>query len=146
MKTKRPFILRNSLKATLKPQPRNVRWKFVRPSRSATTVSYDRHPMPGSYTRANPFPAKVAVNRSLCGEGSEKDTRHFELDLTGWGLNYEVGDSMTVWPTNDAALGDEIIKIIGAKGDEEVKGPNGTKPLREVLVRDCRIPQTSPKF
>jgi len=98
------------------------------------------------YTRANPFPGKLVVNRSLCGEDSEKDTRHFEIDLTGWGLNYEVGDSMTVWPTNDPALADEIIKIIGAKGDEEVKGPNGTKALREVLLRDCRITQTTPKF
>jgi sulfite reductase (NADPH) flavoprotein alpha-component len=102
--------------------------------------------MAGPYTRANPFPAKVAVNRSLCGEGSEKDTRHFELDLKGWGLNYDVGDSMTVWPTNDPALVDEIINKIGAKGDEIVKGPNAEKALREVLFRDCRITQTTPKF
>lgn len=102
--------------------------------------------MAGPYTRANPFPAKVAVNRSLCGEDSEKDTRHFELDLTGWGLNYDVGDSMTVWPTNDPALVDEIINKIGAKGDETVKGPAGEKALREVLFRDCRITQTTPKF
>src|SRR6266513_4037038 len=98
------------------------------------------------YTRTNPFPGKLAVNRSLCGEGSEKDTRHFEIDLRGWGLNYEVGDSMTVWPTNDPALADELIKKLGAQGDEEVKGPNGAKPLREVLLRDCRITQTTPKF
>ncbi|PYL55103.1 MAG: sulfite reductase subunit alpha [Verrucomicrobia bacterium] len=102
--------------------------------------------MPAPYTRANPFPAKVAVNRSLCGEGSEKDTRHFEIDLKGWGLNYDVGDSMTVWPTNDPALVDEIINKIGAKGDETVKGPSGEKALREVLFRDCRITQTTPKF
>lgn len=102
--------------------------------------------MPGPYTRANPFPARVAVNRSLCGEGSEKDTRHFEIDLKGWGLNYEVGDSMTVWPTNDPALVDEIVAKISAKGDEAVKGPAGGKPLREVLFRDCRITQTTPKF
>jgi sulfite reductase (NADPH) flavoprotein alpha-component len=102
--------------------------------------------MAGPYTRANPFPAKVAVNRSLCREGSEKDTRHFELDLKGWGLNYDVGDSMTVWPTNDPALVDEIINKIGAKGDETVKGPNGEKALRDVLFRDCRITQTTPKF
>ncbi len=102
--------------------------------------------MPGPYTRTNPFPAKISVNRSLCGEGSEKDTRHFELDLEGWGLNYGVGDSMTVWPTNDPALVDEIINKIGAKGDELVKGPAGEKPLREVLFRDCRITQTAPKF
>ena len=68
------------------------------------------------YTRANPFPGKLVVNRSLCGADSKKDTRHFEIDLTGWGLNYEVGDSMTVWPTNDPALVDEIIRTIGAKG------------------------------
>jgi sulfite reductase (NADPH) flavoprotein alpha-component len=98
------------------------------------------------YTRTNPFPAKLVVNRSLCGEGSEKDTRHFELDLKGWGLNYEVGDSMTVWPTNDPGLVGEIIKIIGAKGDEPVKSPNGNTTLREALFRDCRITQTTPKF
>jgi sulfite reductase (NADPH) flavoprotein alpha-component len=102
--------------------------------------------MPGPYTRSNPFPAKVAVNRSLCGQGSEKDTRHFELDLKDWGLNYEVGDSMTVWPTNDPKLVDEIIQRIGGKGDEPIKGPNGETTLREALFRDCRITQTTPKF
>jgi sulfite reductase (NADPH) flavoprotein alpha-component len=102
--------------------------------------------MPGPYTRANPFPAKVAVNHSLCSEGSEKDTRHFELDLKGWGLNYDVGDSMTVWPTNDPVLIDELINKIGAKGDEAVKSPNRETTLHEALFRDCRITQTTPKF
>jgi sulfite reductase (NADPH) flavoprotein alpha-component len=102
--------------------------------------------MAGPYTRANPFPSRVLVNHSLCGEGSEKDTRHFELDLKGWGLNYDVGDSMTVWPTNDPALADEILTRIGTKGDEVVKGPVGEKSLREVLLCDCRITQTTPKF
>src|SRR6266550_6174915 len=98
------------------------------------------------YTRANPFPGKLVVNRTLCGEGSKKDTRHFEIDLKGWGLSYEVGDSMTVWPTNDPALVDEIIKMLDAKRDENVKGPNGNTTLREALFRDCRITQTTPKF
>ena len=66
------------------------------------------------YSRTNPFPGKLTVNRSLCGEGSEKDTRHFEIDLSGWGLNYEVGDSMTVWATNDPVLVDAILKAICA--------------------------------
>jgi sulfite reductase (NADPH) flavoprotein alpha-component len=98
------------------------------------------------YTRTNPFPGKLVVNRSLCGEGSDKDTRHFEIDLKGWGLNYEVGDSMTVWPTNDPALAAEIIKTLGAKGDEPVKSPSRETTLREALLRDCRITQTTPKF
>ena len=83
-------------------------------------------PKPASpYNRTNPFPGKLTVNRSLCGEGSDKDTRHFEIDLSGWGLSYEVGDSMTVWATNDPALVDEILKAICASGDEKVKGPEG---------------------
>src|SRR6266545_4260523 len=44
------------------------------------------------YTRANPFPARMVVNRRLSGPESAKDTRHFELDLTGWGLSFEEGD------------------------------------------------------
>jgi sulfite reductase (NADPH) flavoprotein alpha-component len=98
------------------------------------------------YTRANPFPGKLVVNRSLCGDDSGKDTRHFEIDLTGWGLSYEVGDSMTVWPTNDPVLVDEIIKTIGAKSDEAVKSPSRETTLREALLRDFRITQTTPKF
>jgi sulfite reductase (NADPH) flavoprotein alpha-component len=105
-------------------------------------------PKPASpYNRQNPFPGKLTVNRSLCGEGSEKDTRHFEIDLTGWGLSYEVGDSMTIWPTNDPKVVDQILKAICAMGDEQVKSPKGTETtLREALIRDCRITQTSPKF
>ena len=54
-------------------------------------------PKASQYSRTNPFPGKLLVNRSLCGQGSDKDTRHFEIDLTGSGVSYEVGDSMTIW-------------------------------------------------
>src|ERR1700694_2321825 len=53
---------------------------------------------------------------------------------------------MTVGPTNGPALVDELIKTIGAKGDETVKSPNGETTLRQALLRDCRITQTTPKF
>ncbi|HZJ37743.1 MAG TPA: sulfite reductase subunit alpha [Chthoniobacterales bacterium] len=98
------------------------------------------------YSRTNPFPGKLLVNRTLCGQGSDKDTRHFEIDLTGSGLSYEVGDSMTIWPTNDHILVDEIIKTIGANGSDPVKSPSRETTLREALFRDCRITQTTPKF
>ena len=81
-------------------------------------------PLP-HYTRANPFPASLVVNRRLSGPESEKDTRHFEIDLTGWGLSFEVGDSMAVYPTNDPDLVDEIIHALGATGDEQVPRPKG---------------------
>jgi len=99
------------------------------------------------YTRANPFPAKMLVNRRLSGPESGKDTRHFELDLTGWGLSFEVGDSLAVYPTNDPELVDEIIRTLGATGDEQVPRQKGEPTtLREALLRDYSIKQPTPKF
>ncbi len=99
------------------------------------------------YSRANPFLAKLLVNRRLSGPESAKDTRHFEIDLTGWGLSYEAGDSVAVYATNDSQLVDEIIHAIGATGDEEVPRPKGMPTtLREALLRDYGITQPTPKF
>src|SRR5438874_4152531 len=93
------------------------------------------------YTRANPFPARLVVNRRMSGPESEKDTRHLEVDLKGWGLSFEVGDSVAVYPTNDPTLVDEIIHAIGAKGDEIVPAAKTQKPLRDALLRDYSITQ-----
>src|SRR5437879_6994781 len=99
------------------------------------------------YTRANPFPARMVVNRRLSGPESAKDTRHFELDLTGWGLSFEVGDSLAVYAANDPQLVDEIIHALGATGDEKVPRPKGEPTrLREALLRDYSITQPTPKF
>ncbi|HEY4257046.1 MAG TPA: sulfite reductase subunit alpha [Candidatus Udaeobacter sp.] len=99
------------------------------------------------YTRANPFPARMLVNRRLSGLESAKDTRHFELDLTGWGLTFEVGDSLAVYATNDPELVDEIIRTLGASGEEKVLRPRGEPTtLREALLRDYSITQPTPKF
>ena len=102
---------------------------------------------PPRYTRANPFLARLVVNRRLSGPESEKDTRHFELDLTGWGLSFEVGDSLAIYPTNDPELVDEIIHTLGATGDEQVPRPRGEPTtFREALLRDYSITQPTPKF
>jgi sulfite reductase (NADPH) flavoprotein alpha-component len=108
---------------------------------AAATVATPR------YTRANPFPARLVVNRRLSGPESAKDTRHFELDLTRWGLSFEVGDSLAVYPSNDSQLVDEIVHTLGATGDEQVPRPRGEPTaLREALLRDYSITQPTPKF
>src|SRR5438552_287649 len=98
------------------------------------------------YTRSNPFPGKLVVNRRLSGPESEKDTRHFEIDLKGWGLSVEVGDSVAVYPTNNSNLVEEILHALGAKGDEPVPTAKTTKPFREALLRDYSVTQPPPKF
>jgi sulfite reductase (NADPH) flavoprotein alpha-component len=111
------------------------------------TVTATAAAAPPRYTRANPFPARMVVNRRLSGPESAKDTRHFELDLTGWGLSFEVGDSLAIYPTNDSELVDEIIHTLGVSGDEEVPRPRGEPTtFREALQRDYSITQPTPKF
>jgi len=86
------------------------------------------------------------INRRLSTAESEKDTRHFEIDLTGWGLSFEPGDSVAVYPTNDPQLVDQILHTLGATGREIVTAAKTEKPLREALLRDCSITQPTPKF
>jgi sulfite reductase (NADPH) flavoprotein alpha-component len=119
-------------------------------SPSRTGVAAATTPKPAAptskWTRSNPFPGKLTINRRLSGPESEKDTRHFEIDLTGWGLNFEPGDSVAVYPTNDFGLVHEIIRALGATGNEPVPAAKTTKSFREALLRDYSITQPTPKF
>jgi sulfite reductase (NADPH) flavoprotein alpha-component len=110
------------------------------------TATPSRPASPSQWTRQNPFPGKLTVNRLLSTPESEKETRHFEIDLTDWGLSFEPGDSVAIYPINDAQLVDEIIRAINAKGDEPVQAAKKTKPLREALLRDYSITQPTPRF
>lgn len=86
------------------------------------------------------------VNRRLSTADSEKDTRHFEIDLTDWGLSFEPGDSVAIYPKNDPTLVDEIIHALGANGNEPVTAAKTTKQLHEALLRDFSITQPTPRF
>ncbi len=91
-----------------------------------------------TFTKENPFSAKISENRLLNKPGSSKETRHFVVKLTGSDLSYKAGDSLGVYPTNRAEDVNEIIQRLGATGDELVS-PAMLKlpaplPLREVLT------------
>lgn len=78
------------------------------------------------------------------GEGSEKDTRHFELSLEGSNLQYEAGDSLGIFPKNDPELVDGILKQLGFSGDEEVPTPNGSMAsLRQALLENYILTEPS---
>src|SRR6266446_3217404 len=99
------------------------------------------------YSRTNPFPGKMVVNRRLNEGNRNKETRHHEISLTGSGLTFEPGDSMAVYASNDPPLVEEIIRALGATGDEIVPaGKNATAPLRQALLRNYSITTPTPKF
>jgi sulfite reductase (NADPH) flavoprotein alpha-component len=65
---------------------------------------------PATFSRTNPFQAKVLKNINLNGDGSNKETRHIELSLKGSGLSYLPGDALGVFPENDSELVDSILE------------------------------------
>ena len=57
-----------------------------------------------------------------------------------------MGDSVAVYPSNDPDLVEEIVHLLGAKGDELVPAAKTQKSLREALLRNYSITQPTPKF
>jgi len=73
-----------------------------------------------SYSRTNPFQAEIFENLNLNGRGSNKETRHLELSLEGSNLHFEPGDSLGVYPQNEASLVDALISELGFNPEELV--------------------------
>jgi sulfite reductase (NADPH) flavoprotein alpha-component len=86
-------------------------------------------------SRDNPVLATFVSRRLLNKPGSEKQTWHFDFDLSGCGLDYVVGDSFGVFARNDLGLVDQIIAMLGASHTTQVRG----KTLREVLTSDVSL-------
>ncbi|WP_342511867.1 assimilatory sulfite reductase (NADPH) flavoprotein subunit [Sporosarcina sp. FSL K6-1522] len=93
------------------------------------------------YSRTNPFTAEILENINLNGRGSNKETRHIELSLEGANLQFEPGDSLGVYPENDATLVDALIAELGWHADDSVAiNKQGTfRPLREALTSNFEI-------
>ncbi|MGB3253370.1 NADPH-dependent assimilatory sulfite reductase flavoprotein subunit [Buttiauxella gaviniae] len=85
------------------------------------------------YTKEAPLTATLAVNQKITGRDSEKDVRHFEIDLGDSGLRYQPGDALGVWYQNDPALVKELVELLWLKGDESVTVDDKTLPLTEAL-------------
>jgi sulfite reductase (NADPH) flavoprotein alpha-component len=81
-------------------------------------------------TRDNPAAGTFLSRTRLNKQGSAKETWHIELDLAGSGIEYTVGDSFGLFPTNDPALVEAVIKALGAPADF----PIGGRTLREALT------------
>lgn len=99
-----------------------------------------------AFSKTNPFPARLIANRKLNAEGSEKETRHFEISLEGSALNYEAGDALGVFPANCPELVADILRTLNFDGKESVKDSDGEFPLRSALAEKLDITKPSPEF
>lgn len=116
-------------------------------STPALSSNEDHASSSSKYDRKNPFIAKLLKNQLLNGTGSAKDVRHIEIDLTGSGLTYEVGDALGVFPQNDPALVDALLQTQGWSGNESVEVPDkGSQPIRVALEKYFEITKATSKI
>ena len=88
---------------------------------------------PNTPTKENPYPSELLVNR-LMTEGSNKETRHFELSLRDSGLHYEPGDSLGVLPTNCEEVVADLLMAVGLSGEETVEIGEESIRLKDALM------------
>jgi len=80
------------------------------------------------------FTGRHLSNVQLTGSGSEKDTRHHEIAIEGGPAEYLPGDALGALAPNSPALVEQILKAIGATGNEPVAdGTTGTIPVHRAL-------------
>jgi sulfite reductase (NADPH) flavoprotein alpha-component len=88
---------------------------------------------PDAPTKDNPYASELLVNR-LMTEGSDKETRHFELSLKDSGLEYLPGDSLGVVPTNCEEVVSDLFHAVGLTGEERITLGEESIGLKEALM------------
>ena len=88
---------------------------------------------PNTPTKDDPYASVLLVNR-LMTEGSDKETRHFELSLKDSGLEYLPGDSLGVVPTNCEEVVSDLLHTVGLTGEERITLGEESIGLKEALM------------
>ncbi|MUL80549.1 MULTISPECIES: sulfite reductase flavoprotein subunit alpha [unclassified Mycolicibacterium] len=109
------------------------------PTAQAVTVieSTPADPPHRSQERNQPVAAPLLVNRLLTSTDSDKEVRHYELDLTGSGIAYQAGDSLAVHPLNDPDLVAAILTEL--KVGPEHRLPDADESLGVLLAERLEI-------
>lgn len=116
--------------------------KGVVPTTTPQALEETSHVTKPTYSKSNPYSAKLLENRLLNAAGSAKETRHLSFSLKDSGLSYKPGDALGVFPTNCPDLVDAILRVSGFDGEEAVPDAHGQeKPLRLALSHDYDISQ-----
>src|SRR5947208_7402661 len=99
------------------------------------------------YSRKNPFLAELIRHEHLTQPGSEKDTRHFVLNLAGSGLTYTPGDSLGAFGRNSPMLVDDVIALLGFDPQTPVQNSKGhATTLRQTLLEDYILNRANRKI
>ena len=96
------------------------------------------------WNRKNPYFAEISKNVLLSGKGSNKQIRHFEIELSNSGIEYQVGDTLNIIPQNDKTLVDLILKRIGVEKNYKPSGFDNS--IQFILLNEFEISSPSKHF
>ncbi|MEM6489238.1 MAG: flavodoxin domain-containing protein, partial [Pseudomonadota bacterium] len=100
-----------------------------------------------AFDKNHPFLGTVLDVRCLSGAGSAKRVNHVEISLSGGGadLDYQVGDALGLWPINDGAEVEAMLRAAGFTGREPVTLKSGPSTLRAALLSTLDLATVTPK-
>ena len=113
----------------------------------ATTTASTTPPASSPYSRKNPYLAEITLHDHLTLPGSEKDTRHFVVNLGNSGLTYTPGDSLGIFARNAPPVVDEVIRLLGFRPETPVKSAHEQPlTLRESLLQNYILNRANRKI
>lgn len=98
------------------------------------------------YNKKNPFTATLSESQKITGRDSIKDIRHIEISLEDSGIQYQPGDALGVWFTNDQQLSKEILSLLSIDGATAVELGGQSISVLDALTDKLELTQSYPTF
>ena len=91
------------------------------PNSSGRVIEVDFGLKPAASPSTDIFEAEIIEHVDLNSSRSDKETIHLALSFEGAAPAYEPGNSLDLYPENDPAYVDELLKAAGLAGDDKLR-------------------------
>ncbi|GAC15955.1 assimilatory sulfite reductase (NADPH) flavoprotein subunit [Aliiglaciecola lipolytica] len=98
------------------------------------------------YTKKSPFTATLLESQKITGRDSVKDIRHVEISLEDSGIQYQPGDALGIWFSNDELLVDELLSLVEVDANEQVTVGDQTISIKTALIEKFELTLSYPTF
>jgi len=92
-------------------------------------------PSASRWNREAPFSAEITQAQKITAPGSDKDVFHINLSLQDSGLQYQPGDALGVWASNDPLLVTHILDKLQIDASERVHINETEASITQALTR-----------
>ena len=120
--------------------------ELSQPAQSQQAEVIPLNPNAQQYSKTSPYTATLLTNQKITGRDSGKDVRHIEIDLEGSELHYQPGDALGVWFSNDTAVVNELLVLLGIDGEAKVEFNGESRSASDWLVNYFELTQLHPGF